>query len=106
MEHFEPALHLGAKRIPYRVDDPRSLRSRRRHGQSDGPVTLRASMPGRIVRLLVAKGDTVAAHQGILVIEAMKMQNEIKSPKEGRVADLRVAPGDTVAAGDTLATIE
>jgi biotin carboxyl carrier protein len=58
------------------------------------------------VRLLVAKGDTVAAHQGILVIEAMKMQNEIKSPKEGRVADLRVAPGDTVAAGDTLATIE
>jgi biotin carboxyl carrier protein len=58
------------------------------------------------VRLLVAKGDTVAAHQGILVIEAMKMQNEIKSPKEGRVADLRVTPGDTVAAGDTLATIE
>jgi biotin carboxyl carrier protein len=106
VEHFEPALHLGAKRIPYRVDDPRSLRSRRRHGQSDGPVTLRASMPGRIVRLLVAKGDTVAAHQGILVIEAMKMQNEIKSPKEGRVADLRVTPGDTVAAGDTLATIE
>jgi biotin carboxyl carrier protein len=63
-------------------------------------------MPGRIVRLLVEKGDTVVAHQGILVIEAMKMQNEIKSPKEGRVADLRVAPGDTVAAGDTLAIIE
>ena len=106
MEHYEPALHLGAKRIPYRVDDPRSLRSRRRHGRTDGPVTLRASMPGRIVRLLVVKGDTVAAHQGILVIEAMKMQNEIKSPKDGRVAELRVAPGDTVAAGDTLAIIE
>ncbi|MGD0367938.1 MAG: biotin/lipoyl-containing protein [Acidobacteriaceae bacterium] len=106
MEHYEPALHLGAKRIPYRVDDPRSLRSRRRHGRTDGPVTLRASMPGRIVRLLVEKGDTVAAHQGILVIEAMKMQNEIKSPKDGRVAELRVAPGDTVAAGDTLAIIE
>jgi len=106
MEHYEPALHLGAKRIPYRVDDPRSLRSRRRHGRTDGPVTLRASMPGRIVRLLVEKGDTVAAHQGILVIEAMKMQNEIKSPKEGRVADLRVSPGDTVASGDTLAIIE
>jgi biotin carboxyl carrier protein len=63
-------------------------------------------MPGRIVRLLVEKGDTVSAHQGILVIEAMKMQNEIKSPKEGRVADLRVSPGDTVASGDTLAIIE
>lgn len=106
MEHYEPALHLGTKRIPYRVDDPRSLRSQRRRGRADGPVTLKASMPGRIVRLLVEKGDTVVAHQGILVIEAMKMQNEIKSPKEGRVADLRVAPGDTVAAGDTLATIE
>ena len=106
VEHYEPALHLGAKRIPYRVDDPRSLRSQRRHGRTDGPVTLKASMPGRIVRLLVEKGDTVSAHQGILVIEAMKMQNEIKSPKEGRVADLRVSPGDTVASGDTLAIIE
>jgi biotin carboxyl carrier protein len=106
MEHYEPALHLGAKRIPDRVDDPRSLRSRRRHGRADGPVTLKASMPGRIVRLLVAKGDTVLAHQGILVIEAMKMQNEIKSPREGRVTELRVSPGDTVASGDTLAIIE
>ncbi|MGC2298288.1 MAG: biotin/lipoyl-containing protein [Acidobacteriaceae bacterium] len=106
MEHYEPALHLGAKRIPYRVDDPRSLRSRRRQARADGPVTIKASMPGRIVRLLVGKGDAVTAHQSIAVIEAMKMQNEIKSPKDGRVADLRVSPGDTVASGDTLAIIE
>jgi biotin carboxyl carrier protein len=106
MEHYEPALHLGAKRIPYRVDDPRSLRSRRRHARADGPVTIKASMPGRIVRLLVEKGDAVTAHQSIVVIEAMKMQNEIKSPKEGRVADLRVSPGDTVASGDILAIVE
>jgi biotin carboxyl carrier protein len=63
-------------------------------------------MPGRIVRLLVEVGDAVAAHQAILVVEAMKMQNEIASPKEGRVIELRVAPGDTVAGGDILAIIE
>lgn len=106
LEHYEPALHLGAKRIPYRVDDPRSLRSRRRQARAHGPVTIKASMPGRIVRLLVEKGDAVTAHQSIVVIEAMKMQNEIRSPKDGRVADLRVSPGDTVAAGDILAVVD
>jgi biotin carboxyl carrier protein len=102
----DPALHIGPHRIPYRIDDPRSLRSRRRHARADGPAILKASMPGRVVRVLVAKGDAVAAHQGVLVVEAMKMQNEIQSPKDGRVRELRVAPGDTVSAGDILAVIE
>lgn len=102
----DPALHVGPQRIPYRIDDPRSARARRRHAKSDGPVTLRASMPGRVVRLLVEKGAAVTAHQGVLMVEAMKMQNEIKSPRDGRVADLRVAAGDTVAAGDILAIID
>jgi biotin carboxyl carrier protein len=103
----EPALHLGTQRIPYRAEDPRSLKSRRAHSvASDGPKALKASMPGRVVRLLVAKGDEVKAHQAVLVIEAMKMQNELKSPKDGRIAELRVAAGDTVAAGDVLAIIE
>jgi biotin carboxyl carrier protein len=103
----EPALHLGTQRIPYRAEDPRSLKSRRAHSvASDGPKALKASMPGRVVRLLAAKGDEVKAHQGVLVIEAMKMQNELKSPKDGRIAELRVAAGDTVAAGDVLAVIE
>jgi biotin carboxyl carrier protein len=102
----ESALHIGAQRVPYRLDDPRSARLRRRHAGADGPVALKASMPGRVVRLMVEKGAVVAAHQGVLVLEAMKMQNEIKAPKEGRVADLRVAAGDTVSAGDVLAIIE
>jgi biotin carboxyl carrier protein len=102
----EPALHAGPQRIPYRVEDPRSLRSRRRHAGSASPLPVRASMPGRIVRLLVEKGEVVAAHQGVIVVEAMKMQNELKSPKNGRVAEIRVSPGDTVAAGDILAIIE
>ncbi len=104
--HIDPALHLHAQRIPYRIEDLRSLRSRRRHARADGPVTLKASMPGRVVRLLVEEGDTVVLHQGVLVIEAMKMQNELKSPKEGRIVELRVSSGDTVAAGDILAVIE
>jgi biotin carboxyl carrier protein len=63
-------------------------------------------MSGRVVRVLAQVGDTVEANQGIVVIEAMKMQNELKSPKAGTVAELRVAPGGTVAAGDVLAVIE
>lgn len=102
----DPALHVGAERIPYRIDDPRSLRSRRRQATAEGPATLKASMPGRVVRVMVEKGDAVTAHQGVLVLEAMKMQNEVKSPKEGRVRELRVSPGDTVSAGDVLAIIE
>jgi biotin carboxyl carrier protein len=102
----DPALHVGPQRIPYCIDDPRSLRSRRRLARTDGPITLKASMPGRVVRVMVEKGTAVATHQGILVVEAMKMQNEMKSPKDGRVRELRVAPGDTVSAGDVLAIIE
>lgn len=102
----DPALHVGHQRISYRLEDPRSLRSRRRHAGADGPAVLKASMPGRVVRVLVEKGQEVAAHQGIVVIEAMKMQNELKSPREGRVADLRAVPGSAVASGEILAVIE
>lgn len=105
-EAADPILHLGPHRIGYQVDDPRSLRRRRAHAAAHGPVTLKASMPGRVVRVLLSPGDAVAAHQGVLVIEAMKMQNELKSPKEGRVTQIRVSPGDTVATGDPLALIE
>jgi len=105
-DNADPALHIGPQRIPYRLDDPRSLRSRRRQASAEGPATLKASMPGRVVRVLVEKGDAVAAHQGVLVLEAMKMQNEVKSPKDGRVREIRVSPGDAVSAGDILAIID
>ena len=100
-------IHLAGKRHPYRVDDPRSLKSRRsRHAGTDGPKSVTASMPGRVVRVLAKVGDLVEAHQGIVVIEAMKMQNELKSPKAGKVVQVRAEPGDTVVAGDVLAVIE
>ncbi|HZZ41087.1 MAG TPA: biotin/lipoyl-containing protein [Acidobacteriaceae bacterium] len=101
----EPALLLGAERIAYGLEDPRSLKARRRHSGGDGPVTLKASMPGRVVRVLVDWGAQVEAHQAVVVIEAMKMQNELRSPKAGKVVELKVSAGDTVSAGDVLAII-
>lgn len=103
----ESAVHFAGKRVAYRMEDPRSLKARRgRTGSADGPKMIRASMPGRVVRILAERGEEVEAHQGVVIIEAMKMQNELKSPKTGRVSDLRVSAGDTVAAGDVLAVIE
>lgn len=103
----EPAVLVAGDRIAYRVEDPRSLKARRAHSAgSDGPHAIKASMPGRVVRVLAQAGQTVEAQQGVVVIEAMKMQNELKSPKAGVVAEVRVKPGDTVSAGDVLAVVE
>jgi biotin carboxyl carrier protein len=63
-------------------------------------------MPGRVVRVLVAEGDEVAEHQGLVVIEAMKMQNELKSPKAGRVVRVAVSVDTTVASGEVLVVVE
>jgi biotin carboxyl carrier protein len=63
-------------------------------------------MPGKVVRLLVAAGDTVEAGQGLLVVEAMKMQNELKSPKKGIVRQVLAREGAAVNAGDVLAIVE
>ena len=63
-------------------------------------------MPGKIVRVLVLPGETVAAGQGVIVIEAMKMQNELKARRAGRLTAVPVREGETVAAGAILATIE
>jgi biotin carboxyl carrier protein len=71
-----------------------------------GPVKIKAVMPGRVVRVFVAPGDVVETDQGLMVIEAMKMQNEVKSPRSGKVTQLRVQGGATVAAGELLAVIE
>jgi biotin carboxyl carrier protein len=65
-----------------------------------------APMPGKVVRLLASVGDQVEAGAGIVVVEAMKMQNEMKSPKAGRLTALRVEVGTTVNAGDVLAVVE
>jgi biotin carboxyl carrier protein len=75
-------------------------------GVNSGPQKLNAPMPGKVVRILVAVGDEVKAGQGIIVMEAMNMQNEMKSPKDGKVQKILTSEGSTVNPGDTLAVIE
>jgi biotin carboxyl carrier protein len=89
------------------VQDPRSFRNRRRGvGDQQGPKKLVAPMTGKIVRILTPINTQVEAGQGVVVVEAMKMQNEVKSPKKGIVRKLTVVEGATVKAGDVLAIVE
>ncbi|GGG68063.1 acetyl-CoA carboxylase biotin carboxyl carrier protein subunit [Edaphobacter dinghuensis] len=98
---------IGGRRFAFEREDPRSLQGRRSAGGgATGPRAVKAPMPGRVVRVLVKAGDEVAEQQGVVVIEAMKMQNELKSPKAGRVARVAIAVGDAVGAGDVLAMVE
>jgi acetyl/propionyl-CoA carboxylase alpha subunit len=98
---------IGGRRFGFEVEDPRSLQGRRGVGAgTEGPRPVKAPMPGRVVRLLVEAGDEVTEGQGVVVIEAMKMQNELKSPKAGRVVRVGVAVGDTVGSGDVLVVVE
>jgi biotin carboxyl carrier protein len=99
-------LWVGSTRFAAEVRDPRSLRSRSRAGEEHGPRKLVAPMPGKVVRLLARDGDAVEAGAGVVVVEAMKMQNEIKSPKKGTVEKILVSAGAAVNAGDVLAIIE
>lgn len=89
------------------VRDPRSLRNRRLAAANNaGPQNVTASMPGKVVRVLARAGEKIAAGQGIVVVEAMKMQNEIRSPKEGTLKELLVQEGANVNAGAVLAIID
>src|SRR5579864_5567808 len=98
---------IGSARYAVDVQDPRSLKTRRAvAGAETGPQKIKAAMPGKIVRVLVTEREEVKAGQGIIVMEAMKMQNEMKSPKDGRVQKILAAEGLAVNAGDTLAIIE
>jgi biotin carboxyl carrier protein len=88
------------------VFDPRELRGRRSAADNSGPQAVAAPMPGRVIRVLVEPGQEVAADEGLIVVEAMKMQNEMKAPRAGRVATVKTAAGATVSAGDVLLVIE
>lgn len=94
-------------RYSVEVRDPRSWRTRRsRAGGQDGAKKIAAPMPGKVVRVIAAPGTEVEQGAGVIVIEAMKMQNELKSPKKGKVARILAAEGAPVNAGDVLAVIE
>jgi biotin carboxyl carrier protein len=93
-------------RFEVEVRDPRRW-SRRTEGAGGGTVqSILSPMPGKVVRVLAVAGDEVAPGQGIVVVEAMKMQNELKSNRTGRVLTVAAKEGATVTAGELLATIE
>jgi biotin carboxyl carrier protein len=97
--------HGAAVRL-VRLSDPSREGRERLRSRGAGPEQVVASMPGKVVRVLVGPGETVAAGQGLLVLEAMKMENEIAAPRSGRVVALHVEPGAPVEAGALLAVIE
>lgn len=96
---------VGGRQIMVELGDLRTALRQAHQGQT-GSAQIRAPMPGKVIRVLVKEGDAVQANQGILVMEAMKMQNEIKSPKSGIVKKVGVRAGSAVNSGDLLAEVE
>jgi biotin carboxyl carrier protein len=96
-------VHVDGREITVSILDPRS-RAVRDRGPADaaGPSVVVSPMPGRVVKVLVAPGDAVAARQGLVVVEAMKMENELRAPRAGRVSDVRVREGAPVDANTVL----
>ena len=99
-------LQAGLQEFTAEIIDPRAW-SGRRHGgvEAEGRQQIVAPMPGKVVRVLVKAGDQVEAAQGLLVVEAMKMQNEIRSPKSGIVERVLVKEGQAVNAGELLCVV-
>lgn len=103
----ELGVHVNGRQVRLTVGE--SGRGRTRGGPAahgKGPQRLTAPMPGKVVRVLVAPGDTVEAGQGLIVVEAMKMENELRAAKAGTVASVSVSEGQSVDAGAVLAVVE
>lgn len=100
-------VQLGPHEFTADIENPRAWKGRRHASlQAEGRQQMVAPMPGKVIRLLVRAGQEVEAGQGIVVVEAMKMQNEIRSPKTGKVERLHVKEGQNVNAGEVLAWID
>jgi len=94
------------RQISLELLDPRKLKSlRHRHAEADGEIAISSPMPGKVVRLLVALGQNVERGQGLIVVEAMKMQNELKAPRGGTLKSINALEGKTVNAGEELMVI-
>jgi biotin carboxyl carrier protein len=97
---------LGGHLYPVRILDPLRRRAASGNLKRHGNVDVRSTMPGRVTAVLVKEGETIRAGQGLVVVEAMKMENEIPAPKDGRVSGIRVKAGDSVEAGALLVNVE
>jgi biotin carboxyl carrier protein len=112
VQPVDPALgisevHVGQQEFQVTLTDPRRLSHAPASGVlAAGRAAVVAPMPGRVVRVLIKVGAAVEAGAGLIVVEAMKMQNELKSPKAGVVTAINVENGAAVNAGDVLVVIE
>lgn len=111
--HIAPSLNgtyklqTGPHEFKADVRDPRAWHGRKQGAlEAEGRQQIIAPMPGKVIRWLVNVGDEVEAGQGLVVVEAMKMQNEIRSPKKGKVERLHAKEGQAVNAGDVLVWVD
>jgi biotin carboxyl carrier protein len=100
------AVVIAGRTFSVEVVDPRRWSRERNDRHAEGRQNVAAAMPGKVVRVLVAQGDLVEAGQGLVVVEAMKMQNEMKAVRAGKVVSLTAVAGATVSAGEILVAIE
>ncbi len=101
-------VHVAGRTIPVQVRMAGGFGRQKRAGAAEatGPQRITAPMPGKIVRVLVRAGDEVKARQGLVVVEAMKMENELRATRDGRVRDVSVVEGQSVDAGALLLVVE
>lgn len=99
-------LDLGTRQVAVEIMDPLRAAELAGIGAGRGRREVRASMPGKVVAVKVKVGDEVAKGQGLIILEAMKMENEVTSPSQGKVVALGVTAGQTVETGALLATVE
>jgi len=102
-------VHLDGRTVSLEIRPAGSFGRQKKDGvsaQGSGPQRVLAPMPGKVVRVLVKPGDEVKARQGLVVVEAMKMENELRAARDGRVRDVAVVEGQSVDAGAVLAVIE
>ena len=100
-------VRVGSEEFDVKLIDPKRLRGAKGDdADASGKAEIKTAMPGKVVRILVSQGDTVQKGDGVIVVEAMKMQNEMKAPKDGVIAEMRFSEGDSVSAGDVLVVIE
>ena len=102
----ELLVSLQGRTISVTVNGRRRFRGDEAATHAPGEITIVAPMPGRVVRVMVSAGDEIAARQAVVVVEAMKMENELRAPRAGRVKEVAVTAGTSVEAGRVLAVIE
>ena len=105
-----PELQVAADgaSFPLKIEGARkrAMQAALRPPQAEGKTTVRSPMPGKVVKVLARAGDAVKSGQGLIVVEAMKMENELRAPRDGKIAQVMVAEGQAVEASQALATIE